>query len=93
MILTVTLNPALDVTYRVPSLTLDAVNRIADVSVRAGGKGLNVARVLHTLGYEVTALGLAGGPDGARLVESAGIPAAFTYVSGELIAWQSARSC
>ncbi|GIH28480.1 sugar kinase [Acrocarpospora phusangensis] len=83
MILTVTLNPALDVTYRVPGLTLEAVNRVAGVSVRAGGKGLNVARVLHALGHEVTALGLAGGPDGDRLVASAGIPAAFTRVSGE----------
>ncbi|GAA0402702.1 sugar kinase [Acrocarpospora corrugata] len=83
MILTVTLNPALDVTYRVPGLTLDATNRVAEVSVRAGGKGLNVARVLHALGYEVMALGLAGGPDGDRLVASAGLPAAFTRVSGE----------
>ncbi|GAB1817679.1 1-phosphofructokinase family hexose kinase [Herbidospora sp. RD11066] len=83
MILTVTLNPALDVTYRVAALRPGATNRVGEVAVRAGGKGLNVARVLHALGHEVTALGFAGGPDGDRLTASAGLPAAFTPIGGE----------
>lgn len=65
MIVTVTLNPALDVTYRLDALTLDATNRVAEVSCRAGGKGVNVARLLHGLsGGPATAGGLPGGPEG-----------------------------
>ncbi|MEU6314665.1 1-phosphofructokinase family hexose kinase [Streptomyces sp. NPDC047014] len=64
MILTVTLNTALDVTYRVPRLLPHASHRVTAVSERAGGKGLNVARVLAALGHEVTATGFAGGPAG-----------------------------
>ncbi|WP_084963900.1 1-phosphofructokinase family hexose kinase [Thermoactinospora rubra] len=67
MILTVTPNPALDVTYRVAGLTVDAVNRVAGTDARAGGKGINVARVLHALGVPATALGFAGGRDGDAL--------------------------
>ncbi|MEU9254834.1 1-phosphofructokinase family hexose kinase [Streptomyces sp. NPDC048270] len=65
MILTVTLNTALDVTYRVPRLLPHASHRVADVSERPGGKGVNVARVLAALGHEVTATGFTGGPVGA----------------------------
>lgn len=64
MILTVTPNTALDVTYTVDELVPDAVLRPSTVRRRAGGKGINVARVLHTLGAEVTAVAFAGGPDG-----------------------------
>ncbi|WP_331272912.1 1-phosphofructokinase family hexose kinase [Motilibacter deserti] len=69
MILTVTANPALDVTYRLPALAPGRVHRVREVLVRAGGKGVNVARVLRQLGEPVVATGLGGGPDGARLVE------------------------
>ncbi|MFE0579337.1 1-phosphofructokinase family hexose kinase [Streptomyces sp. NPDC058874] len=65
MILTVTLNTALDVTYRVPRLLPHASHRVTAVSERPGGKGLNVARVLAALGHEVTATGFAGGPVGS----------------------------
>lgn len=65
MILTVTLNTALDVTYRVPRLHAHASHRVTDVAERPGGKGLNVARVLAAIGHEVTATGFAGGPTGA----------------------------
>ncbi|MGK5740962.1 1-phosphofructokinase family hexose kinase [Micromonospora sp. URMC 103] len=67
MILTVTLNAALDVTYHVPALTRGATHRVTEVSERAGGKGVNVARVLRTLGVPVVATGLAGGACGARI--------------------------
>lgn len=65
MILTVTLNTALDVTYRVPRLLPHASHRVTSVTERPGGKGLNVARVLAALGHKVTATGFAGGPVGS----------------------------
>ncbi|MFJ3497089.1 1-phosphofructokinase family hexose kinase [Streptomyces sp. NPDC086091] len=64
MILTVTLNTALDITYHVPALRPHASHRVTDVAERPGGKGLNVARVLTALGHEVTVTGFAGGPTG-----------------------------
>ncbi|MFJ9472377.1 1-phosphofructokinase [Streptomyces caniferus] len=67
MILTVTLNAALDITYRVPRLHPHATNRITEVSERPGGKGLNVARVLAALGHRTVATGFAGGGTGAAL--------------------------
>ncbi|MGW7491129.1 1-phosphofructokinase family hexose kinase [Streptomyces sp. NPDC054786] len=67
MILTVTLNAALDITYRVPQLLPHTTNRITEVSERPGGKGLNVARVLAALGHRVVATGFAGGGTGEAL--------------------------
>ncbi|WP_274560015.1 1-phosphofructokinase family hexose kinase [Streptomyces spiramyceticus] len=67
MILTVTLNTALDITYRVPALTPHASHRVTDVAERPGGKGLNVARVLAALGHDTVVTGFAGGPAGAVL--------------------------
>ncbi|MEU8648690.1 1-phosphofructokinase family hexose kinase [Streptomyces sp. NPDC048737] len=64
MILTVTPNTALDVTYRVPALLPHATHRVTEVTERSGGKGLNVARVLAALGHEVTVTGFTGGPTG-----------------------------
>ncbi|MFD8979425.1 1-phosphofructokinase family hexose kinase [Streptomyces sp. NPDC059564] len=69
MILTVTLNTALDVTHRVPRLLPHASHRVTGVAERPGGKGLNVARVLAALGHPVTATGFAGGPSGALVRE------------------------
>ncbi|MFD2355871.1 PfkB family carbohydrate kinase [Nonomuraea ferruginea] len=62
MILTVTLNAALDVTYETPQISWDGVNRVAAVHRRAGGKGVNVARVLAALGQDVLVTGLAERP-------------------------------
>ncbi|MYY87434.1 1-phosphofructokinase, partial [Streptomyces sp. SID335] len=67
MILTVTLNAALDITYRVPALTPHASHRVTEVTERPGGKGLNVARVLAALGHDVTVTGFAGGDTGRAL--------------------------
>jgi tagatose 6-phosphate kinase len=69
VILTVTLNAALDVTYRVPALRPGASHRVAEVLERPGGKGLNVARVLAALGHEVTVTGFVGGATGRILRE------------------------
>jgi tagatose 6-phosphate kinase len=64
VILTVTLNLAVDVTYRVQRARLGDHNRVALVGRRAGGKGVNVARVLSGLGREVVVTGLLGGATG-----------------------------
>ncbi|MFF9350843.1 1-phosphofructokinase family hexose kinase [Streptomyces sp. NPDC014734] len=69
MILTVTLNTALDLTYGVPELVPHASHRVSDISERPGGKGLNVARVLAALGHETVVTGFAGGSTGAVLRE------------------------
>jgi tagatose 6-phosphate kinase len=61
---TVTANVALDVTYELPVLQLGATNRVSRVHRRAGGKGLNVARVLQTIGMRVAASGAVGGAMG-----------------------------
>ncbi|MGV9561093.1 1-phosphofructokinase family hexose kinase [Streptomyces sp. NPDC003480] len=67
MILTVTLNTALDITYRVRALRPHTSHRVTEVTERPGGKGLNAARVLAALGHEVTATGFAGGATGHSL--------------------------
>ncbi|MDT0405200.1 1-phosphofructokinase family hexose kinase [Streptomyces edwardsiae] len=67
MILTVTLNTALDITYRVPSLRSGASHRVSEVTESPGGKGVNVARVLTALGHEVTVTGFSGGTTGRIL--------------------------
>jgi tagatose 6-phosphate kinase len=86
MILAVTLNPALDVTHHVRHADWDGVNRPHQVLTRPGGKGLNVARVLRTLGADVRVIGLAGGPGGQAVrdgLAAAGVPAAFTPIAGQ----------
>jgi tagatose 6-phosphate kinase len=65
VILTVTLNFALDVTYAAPRVRWRYTNRVSVVGRRAGGKGVNVARVLHALGRDAVVTGLAGGATGA----------------------------
>lgn len=69
MIVTVTPNPALDVTYTAPPLRPGEVHRVSDVTVLPGGKGVNVARVLKATGVPVAATGLSGG-SGGRFLES-----------------------
>ena len=67
MILTVTPNPALDVTYDVDRLVPHTSHRVRQVRERAGGKGMNVASVLALLGEPVLATGVVGGPSGDEL--------------------------
>jgi tagatose 6-phosphate kinase len=67
MILTVTPNAALDVTYRVDTLRTGGTHRVHDVHTRAGGKGVNVADILTQLGEPVHATGFAGQELRARL--------------------------
>jgi tagatose 6-phosphate kinase len=86
VILCVTLNAALDVTYHVEEVRWHAGNRVAAVAHRAGGKGVNVARVLHALGEKVLVTGLVGGDTGAQIradVQAAGLTEKFQDVAGE----------
>src|SRR4051794_40951483 len=69
MIITVTLNAAIDKTLEVPNFRLGRRHRSVEQSTMAGGKGVNVARALKRLGQPVIATGLAGGPTGTRIVE------------------------
>ncbi|WP_338697838.1 1-phosphofructokinase family hexose kinase [Streptomyces sp. Q6] len=86
MILTVTLNTALDITYRVKALRPHASHRVTEVTERPGGKGLNVARVLAALGHEVTVTGFVGGATGRslqdRLRDAEGMSDALVPVNG-----------
>lgn len=69
MILTVTLNAAIDRTVAVPNFRLGRRHRAVEANTVAGGKGVNVARALKLLGRPVIATGLAGGPTGSRILE------------------------
>src|SRR5699024_3544112 len=86
MILTVTLNPAVDVSYRLDRFSTDTVNRVEDVLKTAGGKGINVARVLAQLDEEVAASGFLGGSLGDFIrseISSLGINDFFVEIAGE----------
>ena len=69
MIITVTLNAAIDRTLSVPNFRPGRRHRTVDTQTMAGGKGVNVARALKHLGQPVIATGFAGGPTGTRIVE------------------------
>jgi tagatose 6-phosphate kinase len=86
MILTVTLNPAIDVTYYVDELVRQAGLRVTRVLERSGGKGVNVARVAAACAADVAATGLTGGRRGQQLradVAEAGIHEEFCRIKGE----------
>ena len=85
MILTVTMNPSVDTRYQLDELIIDDVNRVTPEKT-AGGKGLNVARVLGQLGDDVVATGLLGGHMGAymaALMDANGINNDFVPIKGE----------
>ena len=86
MIVTVTLNPALHVGYQAERVGLGQANEVSRVSYRAGGRGLAVARLLHTFGHEVVAAGLVGGASGEVIraeLAQAGVATQFTRIAGE----------
>jgi 1-phosphofructokinase/tagatose 6-phosphate kinase len=70
MIITVTLNSALDKTLEVPNFTPGRRHRTVDQTTMPGGKGVNIARALKRLGQPVIATGFAGGATGTRIVEA-----------------------
>lgn len=84
MILTLTLNPAVDMTITIDAVHLGETHRVDTARFRAGGKGLNVARVAHAQGETVLALAPSGGGSGAELnteLAASGIPHLLVPVS------------
>ena len=69
VVLTVTLNPAVDKTVFVPDFGIGRDFREESVFLSAGGKGINVSRVLKELGVGALATGFLGGPDGRYIEE------------------------
>ncbi|SUN48499.1 1-phosphofructokinase [Streptococcus dysgalactiae subsp. dysgalactiae] len=83
MIYTVTLNPSIDFIVRIDQLNLGSVNRMVSDDKFAGGKGINVSRVLQRLGFGNTATGFLGGFTGHFIEDSLkneGIETAFVKV-------------
>jgi 1-phosphofructokinase/tagatose 6-phosphate kinase len=70
MIITVTLNAAIDKSLAVPSFRLGRRHRTVEQRTMAGGKGVNIARTLKALGQPVIATGFAGGATGTHIVEA-----------------------
>ena len=86
MIVTVTVNAALDRTVTVPVFQIGYRHRSTEVLTLAGGKGINVARALKRLDVPVVATGLTGGRTGTRIVEeltSEAILNDFVRIGGE----------
>ena len=85
-ILTLSLNPALDLTLRLPSLQPGAINRCDELRSHAAGKGLNVAQVLADLGHSLSVSGFLGRANAApfeRLMQARGFHDLFVRVPGE----------
>ena len=86
MIVTVTLNAAIDRTLLVPNFQLGQRHRASEGSTSAGGKGINIARAARRLGVPVVCTGLAGGRTGTLLVEeltNEGVLNDFVRIRGE----------
>lgn len=86
MILTITLNPSIDIRYNLSHFETGKVHRAINCEKTAGGKGLNVARVIKKLNCEVLATGLLGGKLGEDLAEKLnlqGIKNDFEKIQGE----------
>lgn len=87
MIVTCTPNPSLDRTVEVRTLQRGAVQRVDAASVHPGGKGINVARVLHRNGHDAHAVAPVGGPEGdhfAALLAATDLPFTGTPLDGAI---------
>ena len=86
MIATITFNPAIDTLYKVDTFNIGSVKRADYVNKTPGGKGLNVSRVLNSLGVTPTCLGFLGGYNGLYIkdkIEKVGLKNEFTQINGE----------
>ncbi len=86
MILTITANPAIDARYFLDSLEVGSVVRCSKTNKTAGGKGLNVARVVDLLGQPVAVTGFLGGRNGDFIreeIQKAGYRDCFISIAGE----------
>jgi len=84
-VVTVTLNPALDKTITIPRLEMGGLNRVEQVRLDPGGKGINVAKVLKKFSVDVIATGFIGGSEGEfiqRSLKGLGIKTGFVKVQG-----------
>jgi 6-phosphofructokinase 2 len=83
---TLTVNPALDLTYRVREISFDDTVRADEVLRAAGGKGINVSRVVQRLGHPTVAMGFLGGRTGDEVrehLEAESVRTWFTHTTGE----------
>lgn len=90
MITTITLNPAIDRRYFIETLDTSEVVRCNDYAFYAGGKGINVSKVLYQLGVPIQCKGFLGGETGIFIEEflrKLGVDTSFTQIQG------STRSC
>lgn len=69
MIKTVTLNPAVDKTVEINDFKVGEVNRISSIRLDAGGKGINVAKTIKTLGGSSIATGFLAGRNGDYIMD------------------------
>jgi 1-phosphofructokinase family hexose kinase len=86
LIATITLNPSLDQHITVDGLVVDGTNRWSRLYRYAGGKGIDVSRVIHEMGGRTTAYGFIGGTIGRAveiLLDQEGVPCSFTPINGE----------
>lgn len=86
MIKTVTLNPAIDKTVFIDNFTVDNVNRVSGMRLDAGGKGINVSKIIHSLGSESIATGIISGNNGQFIkseLDKNNIKNDFVQTSGE----------
>jgi 1-phosphofructokinase family hexose kinase len=86
MIICITPNPAIDRTLILPGLVIGNVHRVERSIVAAGGKGLNVARAIRTLGGKSLCMGFAGGHTGhllADLAQNIGLNFSWTWINSE----------
>ena len=86
MIVTVTMNPAIDKTIEIDRLNRGNLNRIEKIEYDAGGKGINVSKTIRELGGESIATGFLGGNAGRvieEVLDSRGIKHDFVWVDGE----------
>lgn len=70
MITTVTLNPAIDKTIEIPNFTPNMVNRIAAMRLDPGGKGINVSKVIASMGGTSRAVTVLGGATGSKIADA-----------------------
>jgi 1-phosphofructokinase family hexose kinase len=86
MIYTLTLNPALDLEFRVGRIVLGEIHRSTEARADLGGKGFNVSRALQVLCVDSIAVGFAGGYTGKRLEEglrNCEVQADLVWIEGE----------
>ena len=85
MITVITMNPSVDRSYEVDNFQLEKVQRANSMIATAGGKGLNVARVIKSLGGHARCMGFLGGHTGDFIrqeVLAHGLAAHFTTIAG-----------